>query len=103
MQIELRLQGVPYVSQRALPLEYKSNPLRCTYVPDFICFERIILEIKAVSELADEHRAQVQNYLRATGFPVAILANFGHFPKMEIERIVSGKGRYSRPSARTGL
>ena len=96
MQIELRLQGVPYISQRAMALEYKSNPLKCTYVPDFICFDQIILEIKAVRELADEHRAQVQNYLKATGYPLGMLANFGHFPKVQIERIVGGKGRYAR-------
>jgi hypothetical protein len=49
-------------------LEYKGTPLRCKYEPDFVCYEEIILELKAVRELADEHRAQVQNYLRATGF-----------------------------------
>ena len=94
MLIELRLQGIPYIAQCTLPLEYKSNPLRCSYVPDFVCFEQVILEIKAVSALSDEHRAQVQNYLKATGYRVAILANFGHYPKMEIERILGGQGRY---------
>jgi GxxExxY protein len=67
MKIELRLKGVPYVAQRSLPLEYKTCPLKCTYEPGFICFEKIILELKAVSELADDPRAQLQNYLKATG------------------------------------
>jgi GxxExxY protein len=57
-------------------------------VPDFICFEKIILEIKAVSELADPHRAQVHNYLKATGYKLGLLHNFGHCPKLEYERIV---------------
>ena len=54
LQIELRLQGIPFIRQREILLEYKSNPLKCSYVPDFICFERIILEVKAVTALADE-------------------------------------------------
>jgi GxxExxY protein len=94
MEVELRLQGVPYLAKKALALDYKGCPLKSTYEPDFICFDKVILELKAVTELANEHRAQVQNYLRATGLQVAILVNFGHFPGIEIERIVSGRGRY---------
>jgi GxxExxY protein len=52
------------------------------------------LELKAVSELADEHRAQVQNYLKATGFKLGLLVNFGHYPKLQIERVVAERGRY---------
>ena len=59
MEVELRLQGVPYVPQKPLPLEYKGTPLRCKYEPDFVCYQKIILELKAVKELADEHRAQI--------------------------------------------
>ena len=94
MEIELRLQGVPYVVQPPLALEYKRCPLRSKYEPDFICYEKIILELKAVTELAEEHRAQVLNYLKATGFALGLLVNFGHYPKVQVERIVSGKGRY---------
>jgi GxxExxY protein len=96
MEIELRLQGVPYVSKGSVRLEYKCNPLRSTYEPDFICFNQIILELETVAELDEEHRAQVQNYLKATGMPLGILANFGHFPLMQIERIVAGQGRNER-------
>jgi GxxExxY protein len=67
MEIELRLQGVPYIPKHPLTLEYKSCPLRAKYEPDFICFEKIILELKAVGELADEHRAQVQTISRLLG------------------------------------
>ena len=58
---------------------------------------RILLEIKAVSQLVDEHRSQVLNYLHATGFPVGLLVNFGHFPKVEYERIVLTKKRSAQP------
>ena len=94
MEIELRLRGVPFVPQKPLALEYKGCPLRAKYEPDFICHEKIILELKAVSELAQEHRAQVQNYLKATRFKLGLLVNFGHYPKLQIERIVAERGRY---------
>jgi GxxExxY protein len=57
-------------------------------VPDFVCWSKIILEIKAVSTLDDVHRAQVHNYLKATGHKLGLLVNFGHYPKVEYERIV---------------
>jgi GxxExxY protein len=94
LQIELRLQGILYVPQKPLSLEYKKQPLLSTYVADFICFDKIILEIKAVTELGEEHRAQVYNYLRATGFKLGLLVNFGHYPKVQFERIVAEKDRY---------
>ena len=96
MEVELRLQGIPFVAQKPLALEYKGTPLRCKYEPDFVCYDKIVLELKAVRELADEHRAQVQNYLRATGFQLGLLVNFGHYPKVEIERIVNTRGRYGK-------
>jgi len=95
MEIELRLQGVPFVPKRPLALEYKKCPLRTKYEPDFICYDKIILELKAVTELTAEHRAQIQNYLRATGLKLGLLVNFGHYPKVQIERIVAERGRYS--------
>ena len=94
MEIELRLQGIPYVPKKPLALEYKGCPLRSTYEPDFICYEKIVLELKAVTELTDEHRAQVQNYLKATGLKLGLLVNFGHYPKAQVERIVAERGRY---------
>ena len=94
LEIELRLQGIPYESKKPLALEYKGCPLRSTYEPDFICHEKIVLELKAVTELADVHRAQIQNYLKATGLKLGLLVNLGHFPKVQVERIVSERGRY---------
>ena len=88
LEIEFLAQEIPFKPQTELFLNYKGTPLKQRYVPDFVCFDKIILEIKAVSELVDLHRAQIQNYLRATGYKLGLLVNFGHYPKLEHERIV---------------
>lgn len=90
LEIEFELQGVPFVSQSTLPLAYKQRSLKQKYIPDFICFEKIIVELKTVSALADEHRAQVFNYLKATRFKVGYLVNFAHYPGVQHERIILG-------------
>src|SRR4051812_47990063 len=87
LEYEFTDQKIGFAAHPVLALSYKGRPLRQTYAPDFICDGKIILEIKAVSKLNDEHRAQVHNYLRATGHRLGLLANFGHFPKVESERI----------------
>lgn len=87
LEIELELQKIPFAAQRELTLTYKGRVLRGTYKPDFVCWDKIIVEIKAVSQLADEHRAQLHNYLKATGLKLGLLVNFGHHPKIEYERI----------------
>jgi len=88
MERELVEKSIPFTAQTDLRLEYKGVRLNQVYRPDFICFEKIIVEIKAVKELCNEHRAQVHNYLKATGYELGLLVNFGHYPKAEIERIV---------------
>ena len=93
LEIELELQAVPFVAKQLLRLQYKGRPLKHTYEPDLICFGKVVLELKAVSALADEHRAQLLNYLNATGLEVGLLVNFGHFPNLEYERIVNTKKR----------
>ena len=87
LEIEFMEREIPFVAQPKLALSYRGQLLRQTYTPDFICFDRIVLELKAVTALADEHRAQVHNYLRATGHRLGLLVNFGHYPKVEYERI----------------
>jgi len=100
LEIELGLQGIPFEAQKSLTLVYKGLTLKKTYVADFICFEKVIVEIKAVSNIIDEHRAQLLNYLNATGLPVGLLINFGHYPKIEYERLANTrKKNYLRPSA----
>ena len=88
LELEFGLQGIPFRSQMELRLSYKGTVLKQTYFPDFVCFERIVVEIKAVSKLAPEHRAQLHNYLKATGYHVGLLINFGHYPKVEHERVI---------------
>jgi len=84
----MTLQEIPFKAQPALSLEYKGRILKQSYIPDFLCFDTIVLEIKAVSNLTDDHRAQVHNYLKATELRLGLLFNFGHFPKLEYERII---------------
>ena len=90
---EFELQGIPFVSQPELKLEYKGRILEQTFKPDFICFGKIVLELKALEKLVDQHRSQVLNYLNATGFELGLLVNFGHFPRLEYERMVKTKKR----------
>ncbi len=91
LEIELGLQGIPTIAKTRLELHYKGRLLRHYYEPDFVCFEKIILEIKAVSVLADEHRSQVLNYLASAGFELGLLVNFGRYPRLEWERIANTK------------
>ena len=89
--IEFKYQNIHYIAQKELLLQYREQQLRHTYKSDYICFDKIIVELKAVSKLIDEHRAQILNYLHASGFKLGILVNFGHYPKLESERIVLTK------------
>ena len=93
LAIEFDFLGIPAVAQPELELAYRGKTLEKTYKPDFTCFGKIIVELKAVSALTDEHRAQVINYLNATGFHLGLLVNFGHYPKLEWERIVNTASR----------
>jgi GxxExxY protein len=91
--IEFELQGIPAVSKPKQELEYKGRKLQQTFEPDYLCHRKIIVELKAVAELLNEHRAQVLNYLKATGFQLGLLVNFGHSPKLQYERIANTKSR----------
>lgn len=88
LAIEFSLRGVENKAQAPLSLSYKGHALQQCYRPDFLCFGRIIVELKAVSALTDEHRAQVLTYLRSTGMKLGLLVNFGHSPRLEYERFV---------------
>lgn len=88
LEKELKIRDIPFVSQKALKLSYKGVALNQKYRPDFIFYDSIIGEIKAAKELSNEHRAQVMNYLNATGYRLGLLINFGHYPKATVERII---------------
>ena len=89
LEIEMGMQEISFDAQYPLKLSYKGRPLKKRYIPDFIVEGKIIIEIKAVRELTDEHRAQLQNYLKATGYKLGLLVNFGHHPQIQIERIAN--------------
>ena len=84
--VEFECQRIPAIPKPSLTLSYRGRVLLQTYQPDYVCFEQIILEIKAASKLTDEHRAQRLNYLHAAGFELGLLVNFGHYAKLEYER-----------------
>ena len=88
LALEFAAREIPFVEQPGLAIDYKGTRLRHVYVPDFVCFGRVLVELKALSELAPEHRAQVLNYLKASSFRVGLLVNFGCAPKARIERLV---------------
>ena len=88
MERELRRRNIPFEAKRTVQLMYKGEVLEKTYEPDLICYGKIIVELKAVSELAAIHKAQVINYLKATGMRLGLLVNFGSYPKAEVERLI---------------
>ena len=87
LALEFAARDIPFTRSKPLALTYKGQILRQTYVPDFVCFDRIIVELKATRDIAPEHRAQVLNYLNATGLRLGLLINFGSTPKAQIERL----------------
>jgi GxxExxY protein len=86
LALELGARGISFHAAPRLQLRYKGVQLQQAYIPDFICFDAIIIELKALSGLTSEHRAQVLNYLKASGLKVGVLVNFGAGPKAQIER-----------------
>lgn len=88
LAIEFTKRGIPYQREKELKIYYDGKELQQTYRADFVCYDDIIVEIKAVSELDGSHRSQVYNYLKATGFKLGLLTNFGHYNGIQIERKV---------------
>ena len=89
LEIEFEFQPIPFLSKPPQTLQYRARTLVQTFSQYFICYDKIILEIKAASALINENRAQVLNYLRATGCKLGLLVNFGHFPRLEYERLLA--------------
>jgi len=85
LEEELSLRGIPFAAKKPLRVFYKNRECGL-YQPDFLCYDRIVVEIKAVAELHEKHAAQLQNYLKATGFRVGFLVNFCAYPKVDIRR-----------------
>lgn len=88
LEIEFADRGIPFEPQKALSIRYKQRQMQKKYIPDFVCHAQIIVEIKCVPKLGDVEMAQMINYLKATGYKVGLLINFGSKGKLEIERVV---------------
>lgn len=87
LAIEFEVSGVPFEREREFVLEHRGIQLESRYIADFVCFSAVIVECKAVEKLNDRHRAQVLNYLKASGLRKGLLVNFGGV-SLEYERFV---------------
>lgn len=87
-EIELALRKIPFDAQKRLHLFYKNFELKKEYVPDFVCYDKIIVEIKAIERLTNIEIAQLINYLKATKLKLGVLINFGSQGKLEWKRFV---------------
>lgn len=88
LEIEFKKQQIPFEREKELKIYYDGIELKQTSRADFVCYDNIIVELKAVAHLDDAHRSQIYNYLCATGYKVGLLFNFGHYDGLEIERKV---------------
>jgi GxxExxY protein len=87
LSLEFAARGIPFQREVSLPVKYKGHILKCSYRADFICFETVILELKALAQLTGADNAQTINALKATGLERALLINFGA-PSLEYKRLV---------------
>ena len=88
LSIELESSRIKHEKEKVINISYKGEIVAKKYIADFICNEEIIIELKAVSTLKDEHYSQVLNYLKATDLRIALLINFGA-KSLQLKRIIS--------------
>lgn len=88
LEIEFIKLDIPYDREKELKIYYDGREMHQTYKADFVCYDSIIVELKAVAHLDDVHRSQIYNYLKATGYKLGLLYNFGHYDGLEWERKV---------------
>lgn len=77
LEKEFKIQNIPYEREKLLPIIYKGKKLNKEYYADFVCYGKIVVELKAVSNLVKAHKAQVLNYLKAANIEIGLLVNFG--------------------------
>ncbi len=85
--IQFEIDSIPHVREKELVIKYMNRELEKRYKADFVCFNKIILELKALSSLTSDLESQVLNYLKATGYKLGLLVNFGA-SKLEYKRLV---------------
>ena len=83
-EIEFEYRGIPFERERRYDVYYRNQKLNAQYIADFVCYDKIIVELKAISDITDAHKAQVRNYLTITGYKLGLLVNFN---EMYIEPI----------------
>ncbi|MBR2153785.1 MAG: GxxExxY protein [Bacteroidaceae bacterium] len=77
LELEFQERGIPYEREKSLHANYRGVELKSEFVPDFICYNHIIVELKAIKVLEDIHRSQAINYAKVAGLKLALLINFG--------------------------
>jgi len=87
LSIVLNEKAIPFVKEKVLDIEFRGRILDKKYVADFICFNEVIVELKAVEAIMDKHIAQVLNYLKATGNKIGLIINFGT-TKLQYRRVI---------------
>lgn len=88
MAIELQLRNIPFAVQIPVKVQYKNFTLDRHYTPDMVCYDKIIVELKAIKQISAVEEAQMINYLKASGFKVGVLLNFGYPQKLEWKRFI---------------
>lgn len=90
LELELRAQGIPLLAQVEMPVRYEEVVLKAKYKVDFVCYEQVIVELKALSQLGSIEDAQVLNYLKASGLEIGLLLNFGA-TSLQHKRLIDSK------------
>ena len=86
LEVQLSEMDIPFEREKHLPITYHGKVLKCDYIADFVVDNKVIIEIKAVTEMSPIFEAQTINYLRATGIKVGLLINFG-IRQLQIKRL----------------
>ena len=94
---ELLTQRIPFQREVEIPVSYKGKSLEISYRADFVCFDRVIVELKALQKLSGVEESQILNYLKATGLERGLLINFGT-PSLQHKRFVLSAERWTEPS-----
>ncbi len=100
LALEFQERNIPFKAEVALPVPYKGKLLTCGYRADFVCFEDLLVETKAIAELTRVDDAQLINELKATGFQRGLLLNFGA-PSLQFKRLVRTPSENLRKSAKS--
>ncbi|KAA3612350.1 MAG: GxxExxY protein [Calditrichaeota bacterium] len=91
LEIEFEFLEIPFVAQKEFSLQYRGRVLEKSFRPDFVCYEKIIVEIKAISAIINENKAQIINYLHASHLQLELLINFGHTTSLEYQRFANSQ------------